>query len=139
LIGVKGEANSLAAAQYGLDRPFALNGHQAAYVAIGDEYVTDRLIQKIERAPFIVAQAAHESKLTALADVVLPVEMWAEQAGHYVNLEGRVQATAKVLNAPEQVKSNVAALELVADRLGLKTANDWQTQLTKRTPIVTIE
>ncbi len=138
LIGVKGEANSLAAAQYGLDRPFALNGHQAAYVAIGDEYVTDRLIQKIEKAPFIVAQAAYESKLTAMADVVLPVEMWAEQAGHYVNLEGRVQATAKVLTAPEQVKSNVAALELVADRLGLKTANDWQAGLAKRTPVVNI-
>ncbi len=43
LIGVKGEANSFAAAQLKLDRPFALNGHQAVYVAMGDDFVTERL------------------------------------------------------------------------------------------------
>ncbi len=99
LIGVKGEANSLAASQYQLDRPFALNGHQAAYVAIGDDYVTERLLQRLEKAPFLVAQASYASKLTEMADVVLPVTTWAEQSGHYVNLEGRVQEATAALQA----------------------------------------
>ena len=99
VIGVKGEANSLVAAQYQLDRPFALNGHQAAFVAIGDDYVTERLLQRLEKAPFLVAQASYASKLTAMADVVLPVTMWAEQSGHYVNLEGRVQEATFLVDA----------------------------------------
>lgn len=138
VISVKGEANSLAAAQLGLDRPFALNGHQAVYAAIGDDYVTDRLLQRLEKAPFVVAQASYASKLTALADVVLPVEMWAEQAGHYVSLDGRVQQTAKVLIAPEAVRSNVDALQAVAQQLGVDTEVDWQAALRQRTPIVNI-
>ena len=136
VISVKGEANSLAAAQLGLDRPFALNGHQAVYAAIGDDYVTDRLLQRLEKAPFVVAQASYASKLTALADVVLPVEMWAEQAGHFVSLDGRVQQTAKVLTAPETVRSNVDALQAVAQQLGVDATNDWQAALHQRTPMV---
>jgi formate dehydrogenase major subunit len=139
VIGVKGEANSVAAAQYGLDRALALNGHQAVYIAVGDDYVTDRLIQRLEKAPFVVAQASYASKLTALADVVLPVEMWAEQAGHFVSLDGRVQETVKVLDAPKDVRSNVDALKAVAQELGIDTADNWKEALLQRKPMVRIE
>ncbi len=135
LIGVKGEANSFAASQLKLDRPFALNGHQAVYVAMGDDYVTDRLMKRLEKAPFLVAQASYASKLTERADVVLPVEMWAEQDGHFVNLEGRVQAAHKALTAAGEVKSNVEALRAVATRLGFETSNDWQAALKQRVPV----
>jgi len=135
LIGVKGEANSFAASQLKLDRPFALNGHQAVYVAMGDDYVTDRLMKRLEKAPFLVAQASYASKLTEMADVVLPVEMWAEQDGHFVNLEGRVQAAHKALTAAGEVKSNVEALRAVATRLGFETSNDWQAALKQRVPV----
>jgi predicted molibdopterin-dependent oxidoreductase YjgC len=135
LIGVKGEANSFAASQLKLDRPFALNGHQAVYVAMGDDFVTERLLKKLEKAPFVVAQASYASKLTEMADVVLPVEMWAEQDGHFVNLEGRVQAAHKALTAAGEVKSNVEALRAVATRLGFETSNDWQAALKQRVPV----
>jgi formate dehydrogenase major subunit len=135
LIGVKGEANSFAAAQLKLDRPFALNGHQAVYVAMGDDFVTERLMKRLEKAPFLVAQASYASKLTDMADVVLPVEMWAEQDGHFVNLEGRVQAAHKALTAPGEVKSNVDVLRAVAVKLGLETSNDWQAALKQRVPV----
>jgi predicted molibdopterin-dependent oxidoreductase YjgC len=58
----------------------------------------------------MVVQASYISQLTAMADVVLPVEMWAEQTGTYVNLEGRVQQAVKSLQAPEDVWSNEAVL-----------------------------
>ena len=138
VIGVKGEANSLVAAQYQLDRPFALNGHQAAYVAIGDDYVTERLLQRLEKAPFLVAQASYASKLTEMADVVLPVTMWAEQSGHYVNLEGRVQEAHFALAAPDGVRSNVAALQAVAQQVGVETKDNWKEALFQRKSAVEI-
>ena len=138
VIGVKGEANSLAASQYQLDRPFALNGHQAAYVAIGDDYVTERLLQRLEKAPFLVAQASYASRLTELADVVLPVTTWAEQSGHYVNLEGRVQAATAALQAREGVRSNTEALQAVAQSLGVTTKDNWKEALFQRKPVVEI-
>jgi formate dehydrogenase major subunit len=138
LIGVKGEANSLVASQYQLDRPFALNGHQAAYVAIGDDYVTQRLLQRLEKAPFIVAQASYASKLTKLADVVLPVTMWAEQSGHYVNLEGRVQEAHAALTPIEGARSNAEALQAVAQALGVTTKDNWKEALLQRKPVVEI-
>lgn len=135
VIGVKGEANSFAAAQLKLDRPFALNGHQAVYVAMGDDFVTERMMKKLANAPFVVAQASYASKLTEQADVVLPVAMWAEQDGHFVNLEGRVQAAHMALTAPADVKSNVEVLRAVAVKLGLETSNDWQAALKARVPV----
>jgi len=50
--------------------------------------------------------------------VVLPVEMWAEQEGHFVNLEGRVQTAQKALTAPEGVRSNLDVLVDLAARMG---------------------
>ena len=37
IISFKGNANSLAASQYGLEEAFNINGHQAAFVGLGDE------------------------------------------------------------------------------------------------------
>ncbi|RME77392.1 MAG: 4Fe-4S dicluster domain-containing protein, partial [Chloroflexi bacterium] len=111
LLSVKGEANSLAAYLYGLDKPFAVNGHQAVYLALGDDYPSRRLIQRVENAPFLVVQASYASELTAKADVVLPSEMWAEQEGHFINLEGRIQTTKRGLTPPEEVRSHVDILE----------------------------
>jgi formate dehydrogenase major subunit len=91
LVGVKGEANSLAAAQLGLEKPFKLNGHQAAYLALGDDEPSQQLLKKLEGVPFLVVQASYVSPLTAIADVVLPVGTWMEQDGHYLSLEGRLQ------------------------------------------------
>ncbi len=139
VVSVKGEANSLAAAQYKLDRQFETNGHKAVYVALGDEYPSQRLLQRLEQVPFIVAQASYASRLTAIADVVLPVAMWAEQAGHYVSLDGRVQKARAALTPPTEVRSNLAALQAVAERLGMLSDADWQSALRERVAPVTIE
>jgi formate dehydrogenase major subunit len=125
MLSIKGEANSLAAAQYRLMKPFALNGHQAVYAAIGDDSPSQRLVQRMEKAPFVVVQASYVSRLTSSADVVLPVEMWAEQEGHYLNLEGRIQESKRILTAPDGVRSNVDALKAVAEKLGLPVEADW--------------
>jgi len=138
LLTVKGEANSMAAAQYGLEKAFVLNGHQAAYVALGDDKPSQRLVQRLEKAPFLAVQASYVSRLTAMADIVLPVEMWAEEEGHYLNLEGRLQKSNPALSAVSGVESNEAVLKGLADRLGVQTKEDWQASLCERVAPVQI-
>ncbi len=132
LIGARTGANSLAAAQFGLDQPFHRNGHQAVYVALGDDTPAQHLVQQIEGAPFLAVQAAYASRLTAMADVVLPVEMWAETTGHYLNIDGRMQEAVAAISLGGEVRSNQETLEAVASALGVSTAFDWLAELESR-------
>ncbi len=134
LISMKGEANSTAAALLGLDAPFVLNGQQAVFAAIGDDYVSGRLVKRLVKAPYLVVQAAYQSKLTEQADVVLPVSTWAEQEGHYINLDGRVQKAEKVLTGPEAVRDSAAVLGEIAMRMNMPVRADWQQAIRERKP-----
>ena len=138
VIGTKGQANSLAAHLYGLDKTFEVNGHQAVYLALGDDKVSPRLLGRLEKAPFIAVQASHMSPAAALADVVLPVEMWAEQEGHYLNLEGRVQEAHRGLTPPPEAWSSAKVLEAIAARAGFALDGDWKEALRGRVPTATI-
>jgi formate dehydrogenase major subunit len=135
-IGALGRANSLAASMYKLDTPFEAQGRQAVFVALGDEKSTPALAQKLEPAPdakakpFLVVQASYVSPVTAMADVVLPVEMWAEQEGHYLNMEGRLQDVHRGITPPAEVWSNAKVFEAIAERVGGETLDqDWQKNL----------
>ncbi|CAG1002061.1 partial formate dehydrogenase (NADP+) alpha subunit, partial [Anaerolineales bacterium] len=101
LISVKGESNSLAASLLGLDSAFKLNGEKAVYVALGDDYVSKSLMKRVSKAPYLVVQACYESGLTEKADVVLPVTIWSEEEGHYINLDGRTQKAQRAVTPPE--------------------------------------
>jgi len=129
VVGIYGKANGLAAAVYGLNKPFAADGYEAVYVALGDEEPTQELVQWLQGASFIAAQASHVSPVTAMADVVLPVEIWAEQEGHYLNLEGRLQETQGALTPPGDVRSNVEVLQALAQRLGITLDDGWAREL----------
>jgi predicted molibdopterin-dependent oxidoreductase YjgC len=126
LISVKGEANSLTASLLGLDSAFKLNGEKAAFVAIGDDYASKSLVERVSKAPYLVVQASYESSLTEKADVVLPVTIWSEQEGHYINLDGRTQKAQRVVTPPEGVRDHAAILGEVAMRMNMKVDADWQ-------------
>ena len=130
VINMKGKANSFAAQNYGLNKAFELNGEQAVYLALGDDYPTPRLISLLEQVPFVAVQTSYLSELTERADIVLPVEMWAEQDGHYFNLEGRLQEAHKALEAPKDVKSNLDVLQLLAKHMAAEPAREWDAALT---------
>ena len=138
LIGTKGQANSLGAYLYGLDKAFALNGQQAVYLAVGDDKVSRRLVQRLEGVAFLAVQASYASPVTEMADVVLPVEMWAEQSGHFLNLEGRLQEARAALTPPLEVLSNAKVLEMIAARLGYVLDADWKKALKSRASITAI-
>jgi NADH dehydrogenase/NADH:ubiquinone oxidoreductase subunit G len=85
--------------------------------------------------PFLVVQASYASPVTEKADVVLPAAIWAEQGGHFVNLEGRVQAAQPGLKAPRGVKTDAAVFQALGDDLGLKLDDNWQAALRSRVSI----
>ena len=138
IISFKGNANSLAASQYGLEEAFNINGHQAAFVGLGDEDPSQTLIQKVENAPFLVVQASYHSSLTAKADVVLPVTNWLEQDGHYVNAEGKIQKANRTIMPSEEYRSNLEVLNLIAEKLNFSIENDWQSALLEKATSVEI-
>ncbi|HEX6035952.1 MAG TPA: molybdopterin-dependent oxidoreductase, partial [Anaerolineales bacterium] len=126
LLSVKGQSNSLTAALLGLDQAFNLNGQKAVYVALGDDRVSPSLVERLSKAPYLVVQASYESQLTEQADVVLPVTVWSEQEGHYINLDGRVQKAEKVLLAPENVHDNLTVLNELATRMNMSLESNWK-------------
>jgi formate dehydrogenase major subunit len=119
LISVKGETNSLAAALLGLDQVFELNGQKAVFAALGDSRVSKSLAECISKAPYLVVQASYESELTQQANVVLPVTVCSEQEGTYINLDGRIQKTTKVLASPETVRDNLAVISDIAAQMNI--------------------
>jgi formate dehydrogenase major subunit len=127
----KGKANSLAAHAYDLDQPFIAEGINAVYLALGDDEVSENLLKRLENVPFIAVQTAHESKLTARADVVLPSVTWTEQTGHYLSMEGRLQEAKPGLKPPEGVRSNSEILEALAKAGGFSLKADWKSNLKK--------
>jgi formate dehydrogenase major subunit len=134
LVGVKGNANSMAAAQLGLEDPITLDGVESAFVMLGDEDPTQKLVKALEEVPFVVALAAYGSQLTGNAHVVLPVTMWAEQFGTYLSLDGRLQKAPKALEAPEGILTSQEVLRQIAENLSLEADPDWEASLKARTP-----
>jgi assimilatory nitrate reductase catalytic subunit len=58
------------------------------------------------------------SETADLADVVLPTAQWAEEDGTLTNLEGRVIRRRQALPPPEGVRTDLAVIKSLADRLG---------------------
>jgi formate dehydrogenase major subunit len=141
VISLKGGANSAIAAQYNLDQPVSLDGHQVVYVALGDEDPSQELLNLVKEAPYLIVQAAFQSELTAMADVVLPSATWLEEGGHYLNMEGRLQKANPSLELPENVLSNELILRRLAARLDISSrcTGDWHEHLKVRTPSAAIE
>ncbi|GAP14931.1 NADH dehydrogenase/NADH:ubiquinone oxidoreductase 75 kD subunit [Longilinea arvoryzae] len=138
VIGLKGGANSLAASQLHLDAEFKLNGHKAVFVALGDDFSTQKIEDQLKGIPFVVVQTAYATPLADHADVILPVETWAELEGHYLNLEGRLQEAHPSLKAPQGIYTNLKAIETLAAALGCDVKGDWKAELVARTPAVAL-
>jgi predicted molibdopterin-dependent oxidoreductase YjgC len=129
LLALKGEADSAAGALLGLDQPFSLDGQEAIYVLLGDDFASKRLLQKLDKAPYLVVQASYHSALTEMAQVVLPAVLWSEQAGHFISLDGRLQEARQAVHPPEGVRLNSAILTEVAMRMNMPIKQDWQAMI----------
>ncbi len=124
LISMKGDANSLAASQLGLDKPYTPAEYKAAFIALGDGELSKKMTKEIEKIPFKVVQACYTSSLSAIADVVLPSTTWLEQDGHYMNVDGTIQEAVKSLQSAEDIYSIGETLPKIAAKMGVKLTGD---------------
>jgi len=139
IISVKGHANSLAASQLKLETPLNLQASKVAYIILGDDEATQKMIQEFEKVPFKIVQAAYASSLTASADVVLPSTNWLEQGGHYVNLDGHLQLAHRAITPAEECMTAEETLTALASELGFSLENTWEEELRQRVAPVVLE
>jgi NADH dehydrogenase/NADH:ubiquinone oxidoreductase subunit G len=121
-------ANRRALQTMGLDAASAkLDG--SVLVALADDQATDGLLTALKSAGFVVAAASYQSSLTDRADVVLPVAIWSEQEGHFLNLTGHLQKTACVVTPADGIQSAEAVLVGLAKQCAVEIKGSWETAL----------
>mgnify|MGYP002681509379 CR=1 FL=1 len=138
LISLKGEANSLVASQYHLDQPLRTEGQAVVFIACADEDISQRFTRRMEGVPCLIVQSSNASQLTAMADVVLPVENWMEQEGHFINLDGLVQKASPSRKSDEGIQSAVETYREMAKLLNIHVNEEWRQALASRTSVVEI-
>ncbi|CAN5314658.1 NADH-quinone oxidoreductase subunit NuoG [soil metagenome] len=89
---------------------FALGADEVDYAAFADS--------------FKVFIGHHGDKAAHSADVILPGASYAEKAGTYVNLEGRVQRGEKAVFPPGDAREDWSILRALSDVLGTKLPFD---------------
>jgi len=88
-----------------------------AYLLAGDDRTDDldRMVQIARRADTVIVQAARESALTKLADVVLPALDWAEREGTFVDADGREREIERVLEPRAPIDSDREPIERIQE------------------------
>ncbi|HDH24909.1 MAG TPA: NADH dehydrogenase (quinone) subunit G [Actinobacteria bacterium] len=99
-----------------------VTGELKALVMVGADPVRDvpdgaLAAEALDKAEFVVALDLFLTDSSARADVVLPVEAFAEKEGTATNLEGRVQKVTRVVAGPGQTQPDWSILEEIARRL----------------------
>ncbi len=114
----------------GMEKSVDLKKAKAVLVVSGDDKPSQKLMKELEKSPFKVVFASYHSQLTALADVVLPVGMWAEESGHFLSMDGHVQEAVATLTMSEEVKSSSDAVKALAEQVGMKVSGDsWKKEI----------
>ncbi len=131
VLSFKGNANAYAAYLLDIDKSASIKEAKSAFVFLGEEEPTQKLIKDLEQVPFLVVQAVYASALTARADVVIPAPIWSETKGQFINLEGKIQSSKKILDAPEGVVDYGTVLGDLARTSGVKVDGEWQKSIDK--------
>ncbi|MBD3763326.1 MAG: NADH-quinone oxidoreductase subunit G [Rhodobacterales bacterium] len=100
----------------------AMDGAQAVWNLGADEV-------EIAPGPFVVYQGSHGDRGAHRADVILPAAAWTEEAGLFVNTEGRPQLALRAGFPPGEAKENWAILRAASAELGATLPWDSLAQL----------
>ncbi|MFN3487224.1 MAG: molybdopterin-dependent oxidoreductase, partial [Planctomycetota bacterium] len=80
------------------------------------------LVEAARQAEFVAVSDILENALTALAHVVLPGLTWAEKEGTYMNCDGRLQRSRKVVEPPPEARPEIEWLQEALVALGKREA-----------------
>ena len=139
VVVIKDKANSMTSAQLNFVPNLELKKIKAAFIALGDETPSAELIQKCENIPFLAVSSAYTNYLTDKADVVLPSVNWAEEAGTYLNSDGRFQVKERVLTAPEGILDSCTVMQRLADLIQVNHEANWKNMILSQLASVELE
>jgi len=106
-------------------RPYSANYCNAKVVLLlGCEEVQD-----IPEDAFVVYMGTHGDAGAARADLVLPGATYLEKAGTYVNTDGRVLLTRKVVTPPGRGRSDWEVLRALSEEVGATLPYDSISEL----------
>ena len=88
----------------------ALDGADVIYNLGADEI-------EIKPGAFVIYQGSHGDRGAHRADVILPGAAYTEEAGLFVNTEGRPQLALRAAFPPGEAKENWAILRALSDKL----------------------
>ena len=102
----------------------AADGRIRALYVMGENPVLsdpngDRVREALSQLDLLVVQDIFLTETAEMADVVLPVAVWAEKEGSYTTTERRVQWSGRAVNPPGQARPDIWIIGQVARRLGL--------------------
>ncbi len=83
----------------------------------------------IPAGPFVIYQGSHGDRGAHRADIILPGAAYTEEAGVFVNTEGRPQMAFRASFAPGQAKENWAILRALSAEIGATLPFDSLTAL----------
>ena len=89
----------------------ALEGAEVVYNLGADEI-------DVPAGPFVIYQGSHGDRGAHRADVILPGAAWTEEAGIFVNTEGRPQMANRAGFPPGEARENWAILRALSAELG---------------------
>ncbi|QDY68753.1 NADH-quinone oxidoreductase subunit NuoG [Qingshengfaniella alkalisoli] len=103
----------------------ALDGAEVIYNLGADEI-------EIKDGAFVIYQGSHGDRGAHRADVILPGATYTEEAGLFVNTEGRPQLALRANFPPGQAKENWAILRALSAELGATLPFDSLAQLRQK-------
>ncbi|MEV6282430.1 molybdopterin oxidoreductase family protein [Kribbella sp. NPDC051770] len=102
------------------DGPRALLVHGSNLLVSAPRLASVR--ERLASLDLLVVADVVPSETALLADVVFPVTQWAEEDGTMTSLEGRVLRRRAAVEAPGEVRSDLAVFAGLAERLGCSAA-----------------
>jgi len=108
---------------------------RAAYVLGGYNdncWQNEELLDAMEKLSLLIVQDILPSRLSELADIVLPAAAWAETDGSFVNCDGIAQAFNAAIAPPQQAKRGGDIFYQLLERDELFSADDVRRQISEK-------
>ena len=126
---LKGDTNSFAASLLGLELNPEIGNSPVTIYAIGDGHACHHAVEGMKNDGFKIVQTSYLDEFSELADVVLPCKIWAEEEGHYLTSDGRIELNRQAIIPGEQQRSVSEVLGELAEKSGFSLQSDWQAVL----------
>ena len=116
----------------GLDVNGILDGATAGKIGLVYLLGADEIDMKRLGSAFVVYQGHHGDAGAHRADVILPGAAYTEKAATYVNTEGRVQQTRRVVFPPGEAREDWAIVRALGEAVGIRLPYDTVAELRHR-------